>query len=100
MTISLRPFCPAANAEGEKSSTAKLSRAEIMVKRIGKGINVDVSQLEEGSPWKVLYDPAQYDAVKAAGFQSVRFFVVAVSLSSTTFVAIAPYRNFKTSFSA
>ncbi len=77
MTISLRPFCPAANAEGEKSSTAKLSRAEIMVKRIGKGINVDVSQLEEGSPIKVLYDPAQYDAVKAAGFQSVRFFVIA-----------------------
>jgi len=78
MFFSLRPFCPAASAEGEKKgSTAKLSRAEIMVKRIGKGINVDVSQLEVGSPRKVLYDPAQYDAVKAAGFQSVRFFVVA-----------------------
>ena len=48
-----------------------------MVKRIGKGINVDVSQREGGPPIKVLYDPAQYDAVKAAGFQSVRFFVVA-----------------------
>ena len=28
-------------------------------------------------PKRVLYDPAQYDAVKAAGFQSIRFFVVA-----------------------
>jgi len=46
-----------------------------MIKRIGKGINVDVSQLDGGSPIKVLYDPAQYDAVKAAGFRSVRFFV-------------------------
>ena len=46
-----------------------------MFERIGKGINVDVSRLEGGPPEKVLYDPAQYDAVKAAGFQSIRFFV-------------------------
>ena len=58
-------------------STTKLSKGEIMFEQIGKGINVDVSQLEGGPPEKVLYDPAQYDAVKAAGFQSIRFFVVA-----------------------
>ena len=68
----------ASRAEWQKTIlTAKLSTAESMVKRIGKGINVDVSQREGGPPIKVLYDPAQYDAVKAAGFQSVRFFVVA-----------------------
>ncbi|MDP6544601.1 MAG: cellulase family glycosylhydrolase [Phycisphaerae bacterium] len=78
MSLSLSPFCLTASAEGEKKSqAAKLSKAEIMVKRIGKGINVDVSQFEAGSPVKVMYDPAQYDAVKVAGFQSVRFFVVA-----------------------
>ncbi len=58
-------------------STTKLSKGEIMFEQIGKGINVDVSHLEGGPPEKVLYDPAQYDAVKAAGFQSIRFFVVA-----------------------
>ena len=58
-------------------STTKLGKGEIMFEQIGKGINVDVSQLEGGPPEKVLYDPAQYDAVKAAGFQSIRFFVVA-----------------------
>ena len=52
-------------------STTKLSKGEIMFERIGKGINVDVSPLEGGPPEKVLYDPAQYDAVKAAGFQSI-----------------------------
>jgi len=78
MSLSVSPCCLAVSAAGEKnSSTAKLSKAEIMVKRIGKGINVDVSQLEAGSPIKVLCDPAQYDAVKAAGFQSVRFFISA-----------------------
>ena len=56
-------------------STTKLSKGEIMFERIGKGINVDVSPLEGGPPEKVLYDPAQYDAVKAAGFHSIRFFV-------------------------
>ena len=76
MSLWLTPFCLDASAEeGKESPAVKLSRAEIMVKRIGKGINVDVSQLEGGSPVKMLYDPAQYDAVKAAGFQSVRFFV-------------------------
>jgi endoglucanase len=75
VSLSLSLFCLAASAEEKKSSTAKLTKAEIMVKRIGKGINVDVSQPEGGSPVKVLYDPAQYDAVKAAGFRSVRFFV-------------------------
>jgi len=79
MFLSLRPFCPAVSAEGaKKSSTAKLSQAEIMVKRIGKGIVVDVSPLEGGPPMKVLHDPAQYDTVKAAGFQSVRIYVVAM----------------------
>ena len=58
-------------------STTTLSKGEIMFEQIGKGINVDVSHLEGGPPEKVLYDPAQYDAVKAAGFQSIRFFVVA-----------------------
>jgi len=80
MLFSLRPFCPAAGAEGEKnSSTTNLSRAEMMVRRLTKGIVLDVSPPERGSPIKVLYDPAQYDAVKAAGFQSVRFYVVAES---------------------
>jgi len=76
MYLSLSAFCLVASAEEEtKSPTATLNKAEIMVKRIGRGINVDVSQFEGGAPTKVLYDPAQYDAVKAAGFQSVRFFV-------------------------
>lgn len=48
-----------------------------MLERIGKGINVDVSLAESGPAEKMLYDPAQYDAVKAAGFQSIRFFVSA-----------------------
>jgi hypothetical protein len=78
MSLSLSPFCLAVSAGGENnSSMAKLSKAEIMVKRIGKGIVVDVSPLEGGSPIKVLHDPAQYDTAKAAGFQSVRFYVVA-----------------------
>ena len=55
----------------QRQSTTKLSKGEIMFERIGKGINVDVSPLEGGPPEKVLYDPAQYDAVKAAGFQSI-----------------------------
>ena len=64
MSLSLSSFCLTASAEEEKSSSAvKLIRAEIMVKRIGKGINVDVSTPEGGSPIKVLYDPVQYDAV-------------------------------------
>jgi len=46
-----------------------------MFERIGKGINVDVACLAGGPPEKMVYDPAQYDAVKAAGFQSIRFFV-------------------------
>jgi len=79
MSVSLSPFCLAVSAEEEKnSSTAKLSEAEITVKRLGKGIVVDVSSLEGGSPRKVLHDPAQYDTVKAAGFQSVRIYVVAM----------------------
>lgn len=49
-----------------------------MVKRIGRGINVDASPLEGGPPMKVLHDPAQYDAVRAAGFQSIRIYVVAM----------------------
>ena len=77
----------------------KFNKAELMVKQIGKGIKMDTAEFEGGSPEKVLYDPdhirdttdlhqfhiisplkmlhdpAQYDAVKAAGFQSVRFFV-------------------------
>jgi len=78
MSLSVSPFCLAVSAEGEKKSrAAKLSKAEITVERIGKGIVVDVSPLEGGPPRKVLYDPAQYDAIKAAGFQSVRFYVVA-----------------------
>jgi len=64
-------------AAPSKRPTAELSKAELMVKRIGRGINIDVSSREGGSPSKVLYDPAQYDAVKAAGFQSIRFFVSA-----------------------
>ena len=79
VSLSLRPFCVAASADEERrTSTATLSRAETMVKRIGKGIVVDVSPLEGGSPIKVLHDPAQYDTVKAAGFQSVRIYVVAM----------------------
>jgi endoglucanase len=78
MFLSLGPFVLIASAEGEKKgSTSKLSRAAIMVKRLGKGVNLDVSPRAGGAPIKVLYDPAQYDAVKAAGFQSARFFVVA-----------------------
>jgi len=77
MAISLSPFCLNASAEEEtQRRAAKLSGAEIMLKRLARGINLDVSQLEAGSPRKVMYDPAQYAAIKAAGFRSVRFFVV------------------------
>jgi len=79
MSLSLSSFCPAASAEDEEENTAgKLTRAEITVNRFGKGIVVDVSPHQEGPPMKVLHDPAQYDAVKAAGFQSVRIYVVAM----------------------
>lgn len=79
MSLSLSPFCLAVSAEGEKNSrAANLTGAESTVERLGKGIVVDVSPLEGGSPIKVLHDPAQYDAVKAAGFQSIRIYVVAM----------------------
>ena len=79
MSLAVSPLCRAVSAEGEKKSrAAKLSKAEITVKRLGKGIVVDVSPLEGGPPVKVLHDPAQYDTVKAAGFQSVRIYVVAM----------------------
>ena len=78
LSLLLSPFCLTARAEGEeKSRAAKLTRAEAMVGRIGKGIVVDVTSRDGGAPVKVLYDPAQYDAVQAAGFQSVRIYVVA-----------------------
>ncbi|MEM1068917.1 MAG: cellulase family glycosylhydrolase [Planctomycetota bacterium] len=63
---------PAASQTRSSSTTAELA-----IRRLTRGINVDVSLPQAGSPEKVLYDPAQYDAVKAAGFQSVRFFVSA-----------------------
>jgi len=76
--VSAGSCCRVADAEtGTGSSASKLSRAEVVLQRIGKGIVVDVASREEGSPIKVLYEPAQYDAVKSAGFQSVRFYVVA-----------------------
>jgi hypothetical protein len=79
MSLSVSSFSLAASAEREKNTpTARLSKAEIMVKRIGKGINVDASPHREGPPMKVLHDPAQYDAVKAAGFQNVRIYVGAM----------------------
>lgn len=78
LLLSLSLFCLTASAEGQENGPApQLSRAEIMVQRIGKGIVVDAAEPEGGSPIKVLHDPAQYDAVKAAGFQSVRFYIVA-----------------------
>jgi hypothetical protein len=73
LSLWLSLFCLTANAEGENKSPA----AEIMVKRLARGIVMDVSPPEEGSPVKVMYDPAQCDAIKAAGFQSVRIYVVA-----------------------
>jgi len=60
----------------DKSRPMHLSKAGIMARRLTKGIVVDVAPREGGSPAKVLYDPAQYDAVKAAGFRSVRLYVV------------------------
>jgi len=39
-----------------------------------KGINTDFSPLGT-NPEKVHYDPAYFDAAKAAGFESVRFFI-------------------------
>jgi len=79
MSLSVSPFCLAVSAEVEKNGrAAKLSQAEITVNRLGKGIVVDVCPPEGGPPVKVLHDPAQYDTVKAAGFQSVRIYVVAM----------------------
>ena len=44
MSLLLSPFCLTVSAEGEKKSrAAKLTKAETMVKRIGKGIVVDVT---------------------------------------------------------
>jgi hypothetical protein len=63
--------------EAKKSFTAVSSGAEAMVERLAKGIVIDVCPPGEGTPVKVLYDPAQYDAIRAAGFRSVRFYVVA-----------------------
>jgi len=78
-SLGLGPFGAVAPVEGAANSpAAKLSRAEMMVKRLGKGIVVDVSPPEVGLPGKMLYDPAIYDAVRAAGFQSVRLYVVAM----------------------
>ena len=45
-----------------------------VIERLRKGINTDFSPLG-ANPEKVHYDPAYFDAAKAAGFESVRFFI-------------------------
>ncbi|MEM7477750.1 MAG: cellulase family glycosylhydrolase [Planctomycetota bacterium] len=52
-------------------------KRQSILQRLASGINVDFSLPEPGSPDKFLYEPAQYDAVKAAGFKSVRFCISA-----------------------
>ena len=48
------------------------SQAQENWPNIGQGINLDFSTTEVN---KIGYDPAYYDVFKAAGFESVRFFV-------------------------
>ena len=73
LAIALTAFAFDAFAQEPIGSDTRQS----IVQRLTRGINVDVSLPEAGSPDKVLYEPVQYDAVKAAGFQSVRFFLSA-----------------------
>jgi hypothetical protein len=56
----------------ETSPPAEAGRT--VVERLRKGINTDFSPLET-NPEKVHYAPAYFDAAKAAGFESVRFFI-------------------------
>jgi len=45
-----------------------------LFQRISNGINTDFAPTQ-AVPNKVLYDPAYFDAVRSAGFESVRFFI-------------------------
>ena len=56
----------------ETHPPAEAGRA--VIERLRKGINTDFSPLGT-NPEKVHYDPAYFDAAKAAGFESVRFFI-------------------------
>ncbi len=55
-----------------------LSRADSLAMQFKKGINLDVSPAMEGNPVKWIYEEAQLDAIKDAGFTSIRIFVVAM----------------------
>jgi len=70
MTSQRRPLAgarqPAPAASSQPSRT--------LFQRINNGINTDFTPTQT-LPDKVLYDPAYFDAVKSAGFESVRFFI-------------------------
>ncbi|TWU40655.1 cellulase family glycosylhydrolase [Novipirellula artificiosorum] len=63
-------------AESENRPESKPDVAESIAARLGRGIVLDVSSPEEHSPVKMPYEPEQLDAIRVAGFQSVRFYVV------------------------
>lgn len=77
LLVSLGSFCRTANTDRKKKPDQIFRTAEVMLKRLAKGIVVDVIQPEEGLQVKVLYEPAQLDAAESAGFQSIRIYVVA-----------------------
>jgi endoglucanase len=49
-----------------------------LIERLGNGINTDFGPLG-GPAQKVVYDPAYFTAARAAGFESVRFFIGATA---------------------
>jgi Cellulase (glycosyl hydrolase family 5) len=51
--------------------------------RIGNGINLDVAHPTGFPKVKIGYDAAQLDAIKAAGFKSIRFFITTADDSET-----------------
>lgn len=56
------------------ASAASSQTSRTLFQRISNGINADFTPTQT-FPNKVLYDPAYFDAVKSAGFETVRFFV-------------------------
>lgn len=77
LAIALTAFALDAFAQEPIGSDTRQSIVQRLTRGLTRGINVDVSLPKAGSPDKVLYEPTQYDAVRAAGFQSIRFFLSA-----------------------
>jgi len=70
MTSQSRPLSGA--RQPAPAASSRPSRT--LFQRISNGINTDFAPTQ-AVPNKVLYDPAYFDAVRSAGFESVRFFI-------------------------